>query len=367
LSWLQWAQFFSGWLAWSCDAIDFFLGFSQHEFLADRTEAITLTLLLRTVGALFFGIIFISDFTALRAEMAYLIMICGLAVGFVHIFPQFLGTGGIRGLAAATALETLPTESRGLAKGLLQQGYACGYLLATSSVTLGLEPNARYGWRSVFWVCWNQWVFCVSTGHTSREPGFNLLAHGSQDLYPSHIKKSEGFDQYHATVTIIGNCVCGQCSDHRFSNLPTEVTGSHCVSIKPTTITTFLLLVGAFVPLWILPSSFSGLSAGAFFLQFNVQEACSRLNMQQALSNLIMSPPAFLAAFPSVAYQLGNMISAEAGAFGTELNCSLTLVLHYVKVQGIFIGVVAPYVVIVTIPGPEYVLFSISQEGRSFS
>ncbi|KIL62450.1 hypothetical protein M378DRAFT_1053355 [Amanita muscaria Koide BX008] len=225
--------------------------------------------------------------------MTYLIMICGLAVGFVHIFPQFLGVGGIRGLAAATALET---ESRGLAKGLLQQGYACGYLLATSSVTLGLEPNARYGWRSVFWVCWNQWFFCVSTGPTSREPGFNFLAHGSQDLYPSHIKQSEGFDQYHATVTIIGNCVCGQCSDRRFSNLPTEATG------------TFLLLVGAFVPLWILPSSFSGLSTGAFFLQFNVQEAWGITPIQPAE----MSPPAFLATFPSVAYQLDNMISAAS-------------------------------------------------------
>ncbi|KAI0027907.1 hypothetical protein K488DRAFT_90335, partial [Vararia minispora EC-137] len=24
VTWLQWAMFFSGWLAWTCDAIDFF-------------------------------------------------------------------------------------------------------------------------------------------------------------------------------------------------------------------------------------------------------------------------------------------------------------------------------------------------------
>ncbi len=34
-----------------------------------------------------------------------------------------------------------------------------------------------------------------------------------------------------------------------------------------------LLWVACFIPLWILPSSFSALSAGAFFLQFGVQGA----------------------------------------------------------------------------------------------
>ena len=35
----------------------------------------------------------------------------------------------------------------------------------------------------------------------------------------------------------------------------------------------FILLVGAFIPLWILPNSFSGLAAGAFCIQFGVQGA----------------------------------------------------------------------------------------------
>ncbi len=45
--------------------------------------------------------------------------------------------------------------------------------------------------------------------------------------------------------------------------------------LMPTLILTFCriccILVGAFIPLWILPSSFGGLSAGAFFIQFGVQ------------------------------------------------------------------------------------------------
>lgn len=35
----------------------------------------------------------------------------------------------------------------------------------------------------------------------------------------------------------------------------------------------FVLLIGVFIPLWILPSSFAGLSAGAFCIQFGVQGA----------------------------------------------------------------------------------------------
>lgn len=35
----------------------------------------------------------------------------------------------------------------------------------------------------------------------------------------------------------------------------------------------FVLLIGAFIPLWILPSSFGALAAGAFCVQFGVQGA----------------------------------------------------------------------------------------------
>jgi hypothetical protein len=39
--------------------------------------------------------------------------------------------GGIYGNCAATALEDAPPEARGILSGMLQQGYAFGYLLAT--------------------------------------------------------------------------------------------------------------------------------------------------------------------------------------------------------------------------------------------
>lgn len=58
--------------------------------------------------------------------------------------------GGIWGLAAATGLENLPVEARGLGSGVLQQGYAVGYLIA-AVVNLFLVPEVSVGWRALFW------------------------------------------------------------------------------------------------------------------------------------------------------------------------------------------------------------------------
>lgn len=77
----------------------------------------------------------------------------------------------------------------------------------------------------------------------------------------------------------------------------------------------------AFIPLWILPSSFSALAAGAFCIQFGVQGAWgvvsvsildARHFLDRSFSQIPiqlaeMSPPAFRATFPGVSYQLGNV------------------------------------------------------------
>ena len=87
-----------------------------------------------------------------------------------------------------------------------------------------------------------------------------------------------------------------------------------------------MCLIGAFIPLWILPSSFSGLAAGAFCIQFGVQGAWGVVSsagntlvvtrftnsntLQIPIQLAEMSPPAFRATFPGVAYQLGNVCGA---------------------------------------------------------
>lgn len=58
--------------------------------------------------------------------------------------------GGVWGLASSTALENLPVELRGLASGIVQQGYAVGYLFA-AVVNLTIVPHNPYKWRAMFW------------------------------------------------------------------------------------------------------------------------------------------------------------------------------------------------------------------------
>jgi MFS transporter, SHS family, lactate transporter len=81
-----------------------------------------------------------------------------LGSGFVTTFRQFLALrslfgiamGGVWGLASSTALENLPVEARGLASGVLQQGYAMGYLIA-AVINLRLVPETSSTWRTLFW------------------------------------------------------------------------------------------------------------------------------------------------------------------------------------------------------------------------
>ena len=53
-------------------------------------------------------------------------------------------------MASATALENLPVELRGLASGVIQEGYAVGYLIA-AVISLFLVPEVKQTWRALFW------------------------------------------------------------------------------------------------------------------------------------------------------------------------------------------------------------------------
>ncbi|KAG6827036.1 hypothetical protein H0H92_013475 [Tricholoma furcatifolium] len=416
LSWVQWALFFSGWLAWTCDAIDFFavsltvtnLEKQFNKSTHSITTAITLTLLLRSVGAVIFGVL--SDRYGRKWPLVgnlALVSVLQLGGGFVQTFQQFLACrslfgiamGGIWGLAASTALENLPVEARGLASGVLQQGYAVGYLFA-ACINLRLVPETKDTWRSLFWTASGismfaafirallpesevflrakaiekakgtttsdktkiflketkemlkrHWLLCIyavllMTGYLSH-PVCPL-----QDLYPTYLEQSKNFSTHDATIaTIIGNC--GAIAGGAIAGYVSQYMG------RRLTIIVFTLLIGAFIPLWILPTSFSALSAGAFCIQFGVQGAWGVIPIQLAE----MSPPAFRATFPGVAYQMGNMVSSAASQIeatgGDNLRTNiivdgkLTNVPNYATVQGILIGVVAAFVVFITIIGPE--------------
>ena len=81
-----------------------------------------------------------------------------LGSGFCQNLNQFLAVrtlygiamGGLLGPAAATALEDLPYDARGILSGLFQQAYGVGYVLAAVFYR-ALVPTTTHGWRSLFW------------------------------------------------------------------------------------------------------------------------------------------------------------------------------------------------------------------------
>ncbi|KAL4249051.1 major facilitator superfamily protein [Abortiporus biennis] len=411
ITWVQWGLFFSGWLAWTCDAVDFFsvslsVDNLRKQFGKDThtiTTAITLTLLLRSAGAVIFGIL--SDRYGRKWPLIWnmlMVAVLELGSGFVNNYTAFLGVraifgiamGGIWGLAASTALENLPVETRGLASGVLQQGYAVGYLIA-AVVNLKLVPAVSVSWRALFWTASGMSFFAafirlllpeseifirakkaqLESGHSTKNrtkiflhetkemlkqhwllciyavllmTGFNFLSHGSQDLYPTYLTTSKGFTSHNATVaTIIGNC--GAIAGGAIAGWVSQYIG------RRLTIVIFVLLIGAFIPLWILPSGFGPLAAGAFCIQFGVQGAWGVIPIQLAE----LSPPAFRATFPGVAYQLGNMVSSASAQIEATGGDNLKTIVNgkevqdYASVQGILIGVVAAFVLVITIIGPE--------------
>ena len=153
--------------AWSWDAFDFFtvsLTTSElaKEFgkeISDITWGITLVLMLRSVGAITFGIA--ADRWGRKWPFIVnnvLFIVLELGTGFCQTYKQFLACralfgiamGGLYGNAAATALEDCPMEARGIISGLLQQGYAFGYLLATAFAR-ALVDTTPHGWRPLYW------------------------------------------------------------------------------------------------------------------------------------------------------------------------------------------------------------------------
>jgi len=94
-------------------------------------------------------------------------------------------------------------------------------------------------------------------------------------------------------------------------------------------------------------------------MQFGVQGAWGVIPIHLAE----MSPPAFRATFPGVAYQLGNMVSSASAQIETVGGDNIKTYIikagkrvqvpDYATVQGILIGVVAAFVLFITIIGPE--------------
>jgi len=228
----------AGFLGWTLDAFDFFIltlviDDVAKAFGKSRPQialAITMTLVMRPVGAVVFGLLadqFGRRIPLMANVLSYAIIsvLCGLAPSYgVFIGLRMLfgvAMGGEWGVGASLALESASPRLRGLLSGLLQEGYAVGNLLAAVAFRM-VYPyfNALYpgsGWRAMFFLgglpallslfirakvkesaAWHEHRTDWTTYRRSlfhHWPRFlylvllmtmmNLVSHGTQDMYPT--------------------------------------------------------------------------------------------------------------------------------------------------------------------------------------
>lgn len=307
---------------------------------------------------------------------------------------------GLFGPAAATALEDLPYEARGLLSGLFEMGYAMGYLLAAAFYR-ALVPTTSHGWRSLFWfgagppvliILFRWWL--PETNHfqvmkAEREAranagadharakgfrvflrdagralganwvlfvylvvlmtGYNSCSHGSQDFYPTFLKDQVEMDATGTTiVTVVGQigALLGGCTIGYISTFFGRRLTMMCVC----------LLGGALIPAYVLPHNMS-LVASAFFEQFCVGGVWGPMPIHL----LELSPPALRTFMVGLTYQLGNLASSASATIQSIIGERFPLPpasngdprFDYGKVMAIFMGAVWAFVLFFLFWGPE--------------
>src|SRR5580700_4948954 len=160
----QWSAVAASFLGWTLDAFDFFLmvfmfkaiAADFHADIARVVVASSLTLAARPFGALVFGMV--ADAFGRRPVLMTNVVLYSaieLASAFAPSLAALLvlralfgfAMGGVWGVGASLALESIPPKARGLISGLLQEGYAAGYLVASAVFFFLFD---RIGWRGMF-------------------------------------------------------------------------------------------------------------------------------------------------------------------------------------------------------------------------
>jgi MFS transporter, SHS family, lactate transporter len=341
--------FIACFMGWSLDAFDFFILTFCVSAIATQfqakvsavAEAIFLTLAMRPVGAFLFGVMadrFGRRLTLMVDIIAYSVF--ELASAFAPSLKALLITralfgvamGGEWGVGAALAFETLPAEGRGFFSGLLQEGYAVGYLMA-ALVYRTLFPLV--GWRGMFVVgalpaflviyirtkvdespAWLQGRVARDTESRLGKDimtyvgtfvflvvlmfSFNSFSHGTQDLYPTFLQKDHHFTpQTVGLIAIIAN-IGALLGGILFG------TWSEKIGRRRAIVIAALLAIPA-IPLWAYSHTAPMLALGGFVMQFMIQGAWGVIPAH--LNEL--SPPAVRGTFPGFAYQLGNLLSSR--------------------------------------------------------
>ena len=383
----QWSAVAASFLGWTLDAFDFFLMVFMFkaiakEFHADLPAVVvasTLTLAARPFGALVFGMM--ADRYGRRPVLmanVVLYSMLELASAFAPTLAVLLtlralfgfAMGGVWGVGASLALESIPPKARGIVSGMLQEGYAAGYLLASGVFFFLFD---RIGWRGMFMVgvipallvlyirrtvpespSWSKqtavergssWAVVKSHWRLGiyavvLMTAFNFFSHGTQDLYPTFMQKGLGFDT-HVTglLTAIGNV--GAIGGGLLFGAWSERLG------RRWGIVVAALLSLLAIPLWAFSHAVVLLGLGAFAMQFMVQGAWGIIPVH--LNEL--APADARGAFPGYAYQVGNLLASGNAVWQARI--AETHHNSYGLAMALVATAAAVVIAVVTILGPE--------------
>jgi SHS family lactate transporter-like MFS transporter len=387
---LQRNTFIACFLGWSLDAFDFFILIFCVSALAAQfqtkvsaiTEAIFLTLAMRPLGALLFGLM--ADRFGRRPTLMVNVVVYTafeVASAFAPSLTVFLiiralfgiGMGGEWGVGAALAFETLPAEGRGFFSGLLQEGYVVGYLVAALAYGT-LFP--MLGWRGMFVIgalpaavvlymlskveespAWLQRRVAQRTGQKLARDiashaglflflvvlmfAFNSFSHGTQDLYPTFLQKNLEFSPKVVSFIAIVYNVGALLGGILFGTWSEQIGRRRAIVIAS-------ILAIPVIPLWAYSRTVPTLALGGFLMQFMVQGAWGVIPAH--LNEL--SPASVRGTLPGFAYQLGNLLSSRNAVIQARV-AEIRYAGSYSPVLAWTVVIVATLVGIVTISGKE--------------
>ncbi len=258
----------AGFLGWTLDAFDFFLvvmtltaiGKDFGKSDAAIALSLTLTLLFRPVGAFIFGLLAdrYGRKIPLMVDLVFYSVVevlTGLApnyVTFLVLRALFgIGMGAEWGVGASLVMEKVPPRLRGVMSGLLQQGYAAGYLLAAVCY---LFVFPRWGWRPLFFIGGLPALLALFVRARVQESDvwretrhenwsglgraivsnwklflylvclmamMNMVSHGTQDMYPTFLERDwhwgptarAALTAFSQVGALAGGVLCGLYSD----------------------------------------------------------------------------------------------------------------------------------------------------------
>lgn len=350
-------SFIAALLGWTMDAFDYFIvvlvyadiAKTFHHSKAEVAFVTTATLIMRPVGALLFGLW--ADRVGRRLPLMVDVMFYSV-VGFLCAFaPNFtvlvilrllygIGMGGEWGLGAALAMEKVPVQRRGFFSGLLQEGYAFGYLLASVAALVVIDW-LELSWRWLFglsivpalisliiryrveesevWEAAQDRMRLTSTrirdvlrsGAIIRRfiylallmTAFNWMSHGTQDVYPTflgaHANQGAGLSSTTVRWIVVAYNVGAIIGGLVFGTLSQRLSRRY-------TVVFCAVLALPIVPLFAYSRGAAMLCLGSFLMQLFVQGAWGVIPAHLTE----MSPDAIRGLYPGVTYQLGNLLAA---------------------------------------------------------